>query len=61
MNERMSKIIYDPKTLPIAVGVVSLSVGGVVGYILGRRKPFRYDLSVHRIPDSVFDPDKVEI
>lgn len=60
MNERLSKIINDPKAIPIGVGVVSLGVGVAIGYILGR-KSHKQDSQAHEFPDRpVFDADKVE-
>ncbi len=37
MNEKLSKILNDPRRVPISVGVVSFGVGIGLGYILGRR------------------------
>lgn len=38
MNERLSKSLNNPIHVGVASGVVSLSVGLAVGYILGKRK-----------------------
>jgi len=37
MNEKLSKILNDPRRVPISVGVVAFGVGIGLGYILGRR------------------------
>lgn len=42
MNERLERLLDDSKTIPIAVGVVSLGTGLGIGYILGKRNRTRY-------------------
>lgn len=40
MNERLSKIFTNPKTIPISIGVISFGIGTGLGYLVGfkRRK-----------------------
>lgn len=38
MNDKVVKLLKDPVIFPSMVGLVSLGVGGVVGFLLGRRQ-----------------------
>lgn len=38
MNDRFSKVIKSPLLIPLGASIVSFGIGGVTGYILGRKK-----------------------
>ncbi len=49
MNEKLSKILNDPRRVPISVGIVAFGVGIGIGYILGRRN----NVEVHTLPSQL--------
>lgn len=51
MNERIVKILDDPKTIPAVVGLLSFGAGAGIGYILGRRRKFDVYVKTSDIPD----------
>lgn len=58
MNERMKSIVKSPAFAPAVSGVVSLSVGAVVGYILGRRHEAKL-AETYDVPEDVIDVTKL--
>lgn len=67
MNEKLTKIIDHPVTIPLAVGIAAFGIGGAVGYILGRKHSISVDYSiiekdVHEVPGQLkFDVENVEV
>lgn len=49
MNDRVTKILNNPKVVPLSVGVVAFGAGVGLGYILGRRNK----VYVHTLPDQL--------
>lgn len=49
MNERVQKLLDNPWTIPVTVGVTAFGSGLGLGYILGRRRK----IDVHEIPEQM--------
>lgn len=66
MNERLSKIINHPTTIPTTVGVISLGIGLGIGYILGRKRyaqwiePSDKQMELDFSAKKVFDHEAME-
>lgn len=55
MDERLSRILNDPKTIPAAVGLVSFGVGAGLGYILGKRRRVVVVEAIEIEPDEKYE------
>lgn len=51
MNERISKLIHHPLTIPVTVGIVSFGTGMASGYILARKTGKKAEL--YEVPPHV--------
>lgn len=58
MNERISKILIHPKTVPVSIGIVSFGIGVGIGYILGKGRNNK--TYIHAVPKPLLDPEAME-
>lgn len=59
MDDRISKVIAHPATIPSVIGLVSFGVGAGLGFILGRRTGV---VEIHDdVPQMSFDLDKSDL
>jgi hypothetical protein len=57
MNDRLSKILNHPLTIPVSVGVVSFGIGFGLGHILKRKEV----KEIHELPEQTkFDYEGIE-
>lgn len=59
MDEKVSKILNNPNTIPVSIGVISFGIGVGLGYLIGRGKSKRKRY-IHAVPKQDFDNEAME-